>query len=89
MKDNNRVEAKVRCSIKGTVNIPDNILNQLGWKINEEVVITCHDTILDDKREISGITIETVANDKLLDAIDDIDNMDWRDINEEDCCESK
>ena len=53
---------KVRCSTDGIINIPREIKDALGWKINEEVHILEAETLITNTETFKSIYIQKVSD---------------------------
>ena len=53
---------KVRCSADGIINIPKEIKDALGWKINEEVHVLESETLLTNTETFKSLYVQKVSD---------------------------
>ena len=61
---------KVRCSTDGIINIPKEIKDALGWKINEEVHVLEAETMITDTETFKSILVQKVSDTEKEDYVE-------------------
>ena len=61
---------KVRCSTDGIINIPKEIKDALGWKINEEVHVVEAETMITDTETFKSILVQKVSDTEKEDYVE-------------------
>tara|TARA_Y100001963_G_C6589660_1_gene357373 strand:+ start:232 stop:486 length:255 start_codon:yes stop_codon:yes gene_type:complete len=65
---------KVRCSTDGIINIPKEIKDALGWKINEEVHVLEAETMITDTESFKSIYVQKVSDTEREDYQEDLED---------------
>lgn len=61
---------KVRCSTDGIINIPKEIKDALGWKINEEVHVLEAETLITDTETFKSLYVQKVSDTEKEDYVE-------------------